>query len=128
MPKKYQFRSSPPEVLLGKSLLKRCSKFTGEHLCRSVISIELLFNFIEITLRHGCPPVNLLHISRTPFYKNTSGGPFLPILLALTWELVLIVRWYLHHWIVIKWKEGYWLILLWWSALTSIEWLVFYHK
>ena len=29
--------------------------------------------FIEITLRHGCPPVNLLHIFRTPFFKNTSG-------------------------------------------------------
>ena len=31
------------------------------------------FNFIEITLRHGCSPVNLLHIFRTPFPKNTSG-------------------------------------------------------
>ena len=30
-------------------------------------------NFIEITLRHGCSPVNLLHIFRTPFSKNTSG-------------------------------------------------------
>ena len=30
--------------------------------------------FIEITLRHGCSNVNLLHISRTPFCKNTSGG------------------------------------------------------
>ena len=28
-------------------------------------------NFMEITLRHGCSPVNLLHISRTPL-KNTS--------------------------------------------------------
>ena len=28
---------------------------------------------IEITLRHGCSPENLLHIFRTPFYKNTSG-------------------------------------------------------
>ena len=28
----------------------------------------------EITFRHGCSPVNLLHIFRTPFYKNTSGG------------------------------------------------------
>ena len=27
----------------------------------------------EITLRHGCSPVNLLHIFRTPFIKNTSG-------------------------------------------------------
>ena len=28
-------------------------------------------NFIEITLRLGCSPVNLLHIFRTPFPKNT---------------------------------------------------------
>ena len=27
--------------------------------------------FIEITLRHGCSPVNMLHIFRTPFPKNT---------------------------------------------------------
>ena len=32
-----------------------------------------LSNFIEITLRHGCSPVNLLYIFRTPFLKNTSG-------------------------------------------------------
>ena len=31
-------------------------------------------NFIKITLQHGCSPVNLLHIFRTPFPKNTSGG------------------------------------------------------
>ena len=31
------------------------------------------FNFIEIALRHGCSPVNLLHNFRTPFLKNTSG-------------------------------------------------------
>ena len=31
-------------------------------------------NFIEITLRQGCSPVNLLHIFRTPFHKNASGG------------------------------------------------------
>ena len=28
---------------------------------------------IEIALRHGCSPINLLHIFRTPFLKNTSG-------------------------------------------------------
>ena len=28
---------------------------------------------IKIALRHGCSPVNLLHIFRTPFPKNTSG-------------------------------------------------------
>ena len=31
------------------------------------------FNFIEIALRHGCSPVYLLRIFRTPFPKNTSG-------------------------------------------------------
>ena len=35
-------RSSPPEVFLGKGVLKICSKFTGEHPCRSLISIKLL--------------------------------------------------------------------------------------
>ena len=29
-------------------------------------------NFIEIILRHGCSPINLLHITKTPFLKNTS--------------------------------------------------------
>ena len=30
-------------------------------------------NFDEITLRHGCSLVNLLHIFRTPFPENTYG-------------------------------------------------------
>ena len=77
-------RSSPPEVFLQKGILKICSKFTGEHPCRSVISIKLfpcrsaisiklLCDFVEIILWHGCSPVNLRHIFRTPFYKNTSA-------------------------------------------------------
>ena len=75
----YKNRSSPPEVFLRKSVLKTCSKFTGEHRCRSGVSIMLQYNFIEITLRHWCSPVNLLDILehlfvRTPldscFFKN----------------------------------------------------------
>ena len=62
-----------PEVFLGKGVLKICSKFTGEHPWRSVISIKLLYNFTEITLRHRCSPVNKLHIFRTPFPRNTFG-------------------------------------------------------
>ena len=31
-----------------------------------------IIEIIEITLRHGCSPVNLLHIFRTVFPKNTS--------------------------------------------------------
>ena len=31
-------------------------------------------DFIEITLWHGCSPVNLVHIFSIPFPKNTSRG------------------------------------------------------
>ena len=69
--------SSHSEVLLKKAVLKICRKFTGEHPCRSIISIKLYCNFVEIAIWHGCSPVNLLHIFRTPFYKNTSEWLFL---------------------------------------------------
>ena len=42
-----------------------------------------VYNFIEITLRHGCSPVYPLHIFRTPFPKNPFGG--LPLSLG-TWH------------------------------------------
>ena len=47
----------------------------------SITNQKLLCKFIEITLRHGCSPVNLLHISRTPFPKKTSGRLF-PVIVA----------------------------------------------
>ena len=55
---------------LWKGVLKLCSKFTRKRPCRSVISIKLQSNFIEIALWHRCSPVNLLHIFRTPFHRN----------------------------------------------------------
>ena len=35
------YRSSPPQMFFRKDVLKICNKFTGEHLCLSVISTEL---------------------------------------------------------------------------------------
>ena len=70
----YTLRSSHPEVFLRKDVPEIYSKFTGEHPCRSAISTKLLCDFIEITLLDdGCSPVNLQHILRTPFSKNTSA-------------------------------------------------------
>ena len=66
-------RCSYSEVFLRKCFLKICSNFAGEHPCRSVNSIKLLCKFIEIALRHWCSAVNLLHIFRAPFPRNTSG-------------------------------------------------------
>ena len=39
------FRSNPPDVFLGKDVLKICSKFTGEQPNQNVISIKLLCNY-----------------------------------------------------------------------------------
>ena len=50
--------------------------------CNFNNSIKLLCNFIEIALRHGCSPINLLHIFRTRFPKNTSEGQPLKWLLS----------------------------------------------
>ena len=38
-----------------------------------MILIKLQSYFIGVTLRHGCSPVNLLHIFKTTFPKDTSG-------------------------------------------------------
>ena len=62
-----------PFMFLRKVVRKICSKFTGEHPCRSTIPINLFCNFVEITLRHGCSPVNLLHTFQTPFLKSIRG-------------------------------------------------------
>ena len=63
------FRNSHPELFLRKGVLKICSKFT-----RNTPNLQFaICNFIEIALRYGCSPVNLLHIFRTPFLKDTSG-------------------------------------------------------
>ena len=55
-------------------VLKICSKLTGKHPYQSAISMKLHRRFIEIALRHGCFPGNLLHFFRTLFPKKTSGG------------------------------------------------------
>ena len=47
---------------------------------QNMISIKLLCSFIETTFRHGCSPVNLLHIFRTPFAKNIPEGLLLHVI------------------------------------------------
>ena len=48
---------------------------------RSIFSKEY-FNKVEVTLLHGCSPVNCLNIHRTPFLKNTPE-----------WLLLYIWKW-----------------------------------
>ena len=85
--------SSRSEVFFGKGVLKICSKLTGEHSCRSAISIKLQSNFIEIALWHGCSRVNLLHFFGTPFQQNTSKWLLLlPLNFAVVDILFLSVK------------------------------------
>ena len=55
-------------------LRKRCSE-NIQQIYRRTPMPKCDFNKVatKITLRHGCSPVNLLHIFRTPFIENTSG-------------------------------------------------------
>ena len=99
-------RSSHLEVFLRKDVLKICSKFTGEHPCRSAISVKLQSNFIEIAFRHGYSPLNLLHIFRTPFPRNTSR-----------WLLLKCVS----HLIMVSFK-----LLLWFYFTVIFNACVFY--
>ena len=52
-------QKQPSTGALTKSVMKICSKFTGEHPCR-----------------HGCSPVNLLHIFITLFVRAPVEGCF----------------------------------------------------
>ena len=80
-------------MFLGKDVLKICRKFTGEHPCRSASSIKLQSNFIEIALRHGFSPVNLLRIFRTSFLKKTSGWLLLFLISSIVFpKTALFIR------------------------------------
>ena len=64
------------EVFFGKDALKICSKIIGKQPCRSVISVKLQSNFIEIALRRGYSPVNLLHFFKIFFLKTPLDSCF----------------------------------------------------
>ena len=71
-------------------LVKRCSENTQQIYKRTPIPKcdfnKIASNFIESTLRYDCSFVNLLHIFRTIFLKNTSGGLLLDIPMT-KWEM-----------------------------------------
>ena len=60
-------------------LRKSCSE-NMQQIYRRTPMPKCDFNKVALhTLRHGCSPVNLLHIFRTPFSENTSGRLLLGI-------------------------------------------------
>ena len=79
----YYIQKQPSKGALWKRYSESMQQIYRRTRCRSVISIKLLCNFIEITFRHGCFPINLLHIFRTSFPKNTSKQLLLHMLKLL---------------------------------------------
>ena len=69
---KWLAQKQPPRGVPRKS----CSENMQQIYTRTPMPI------IEITLRHGCSTVNLLHIFRTPFVKNTSMWMLLLVLIG----------------------------------------------
>ena len=63
-------QKQPFSDVLRKCVLNICSKCTGEHPCRSAVSIKLLCTNCTPAWVFSC---NLLHIFRTLFPKNISG-------------------------------------------------------
>ena len=75
-------------MFLGKGVLRICSKFTGEHLCQSVISIKLLCDYSEQLLTtelilHKAPSL-LLYFKQKLALFIARNIHFLQFLLVLT--------------------------------------------
>ena len=73
------FQKQPSRDIYRKRGSENKQQFYRKTPIAEVISIKLLSYFTEIALRHGCFPVNVLHIFRTSFPENTTGW----LLLAL---------------------------------------------
>ena len=80
-------------------LIKKCSENMEQIYrrtpCRSVISIKLLYNFIEIPLRHGASQVDFLHIVKTPSYKSIYRG------LLLTLRVLAVYMYYIYVYVCV---------------------------
>ena len=74
------FQNQPSRSVLRK----RCSKNMHQIYRRTTMpKCDFSKVTIEITLWHGCSPINLMHIFRTPFFKNTTGRLLLYFALTL---------------------------------------------
>ena len=74
-----QIQEQSPISVLQKMCSAYMQQIYRKHPCRSVSSVKLQTNFIEITVPHGCFPVNLLHICRNAVLTNTYGELLLQI-------------------------------------------------
>ena len=94
-----KWQKQPPRGVLRRS----CSQYMEQNYRRTPMPKGDFKG--EITLRHGCSPVNLLHIFTTPFTKNISGWlplnwPRKAIWNNLSWSFVHVIP--LHLWYMLS--------------------------
>ena len=69
---RFPCRSSRPEVLCKKGVLRNFTKFTGKHLCQSLFFNEVAglrpATLLKKRLWQRCFPENFVNFLRTPFY------------------------------------------------------------
>ena len=71
----YQKRRKKLQKQPSRGVIKeRCSE-NNQQIYKKTPMPKCEFNNVseQVTLWHGCSPVNLIHIFRTTFLKNTSG-------------------------------------------------------
>ena len=75
-------RSSRPEVLCEKDVLRNFAKFTGKHQCQShsLNKVAGLETLLRKRLCRRCFPVNFAKFLRTPFLQSTSRRLLLDML------------------------------------------------
>ena len=89
------YRSNPPGVFWRNGFSENMLWIYRRTLMLKCDFKKVTKRNIEITLRYGCFPVNLLHIFRTPFPKNTYRTPFPkntsegPLLNSTGWKYIL---------------------------------------
>ena len=91
-------------VSINFSRIKLVLKFESKVPRRSRIFATQVYNFSKMKLLHGCSPVNLLHIFRTPFTKNTSEG--LCLRLTHFMPLVSFSNPWKNHKTSLNWQEN----------------------
>ena len=71
-------RSSHQRCSVTKGVHRSFAKFTGKHLCQSLLFNMVAgprpANLLKKRLWYGCFPVHLVKFLRTPFSQNTSGA------------------------------------------------------
>ena len=84
-------------MIFGKRQKDTCVNGRGKNVMFDIpyteAAAQMFCTIFEIALRHGCSPVNLLRILRTPFLKRTTGQLLLFTIFDSVWSSDSYDKW-----------------------------------